>query len=190
METEQVELQIKDIFQEEIIKSIEIHGYNYNSLIIYSILQKMFEESNIGFSMTYSDDNMTQDIMKEIAIIESAEKASSFAIKKSEEIFSNNGSNNEEAEKLFILAFSVKQLLINCVKNIDPLKEEIEQVIEEKKWDMEYEEEEDYELFFDIIKLENGVSYLTKIKRTLLINIEEVTKIADITRTYMKHYGD
>ena len=189
-ETDQIELHIKDIFQEDIIRSFENHGYNYNSLFIYSVLQQMFEESNICFFMIYSEDNTTQDALKEIAIIESAEKASSFAIKKSEEILSNDSSNIEAAEKIFILSFSVKQLLINCIKNIDPLKEELEQIIEEKRWDMEYEEEEDYELFFDIIKLENGVSCLNKIKRTLLINIEEVTKIADKTINYIKHYSD
>jgi len=187
METEQIELHIKDIFQDDIIKSFEIHGYNYNSLIIYSILQEMFEKSNIYFSMTYSDDNITQDIMKEIAIIESAEKASSFVIEKYKAAFANGAETSDSAEKLFILSFATKQLLINCVKNIDPLKEEIEQVIEEKKWDMEYDEEDDYELFFDIIKLENGIFYLNKIKRTLLKNLEEVTKIADKALSYQYH---
>ena len=186
-ETDLTELHIKDIFQED---SLKIPGYNYDNLTIYSVLQEMFEEIPIRFFMAYSDDDTMQELMKEIAIIESAEKAYSFSIKKAKEITEKNGSSIEAVEKSFILFSSVKQLLINCLKNIDPLKEEIEQIIEEKRWDMEYEEEEDFELFFDIIKLENGISYLNKIKRTLSNNIVEISRITDKTETNMKHYSN
>jgi hypothetical protein len=210
-EADLVELHITDIFQEDIlalfcdtlrsvaapsaaslpqINSAEIRGYNYTSSIIYSVLQEMFEESSIRFFMSYSDDDAIQEVMKEIAIIESAEKAYSFSIKKHEEIMANNDTSIKTAEKMFILSFSVKQLLINCEKNIDPLKEQIEQTIEEKKWDMENQEEDNSELFFELIELENGISYLNKIRKTISKNIAEISKIADKTKTYMKQYSD
>ena len=187
-ETDLIELNIKDIFQED---SIKIPGYNYDNLTIYSVLLEMFEEPPVRFFMDSSDDNTIQEAMKEIAIIESAEKACSFSIKKYEETRVNDVRFRESAEKLFILFSSVKQLLINCVKNIDPLKEEIEQIIEEKKWDMGNQDEEEYtDLFFDIIKLENGISYLNKVKKILSRNIVEMGKIADKTEIYLNQQSN
>jgi len=190
------ELHIRDIFHkdiiEDIIKLFEIYGYNYNSSAVYSVLQEMFQESSVSFFMRSSDDDAIQEVMKELAVIRSAEKAFSFAIKKSQEIFTGNNVNTaniEAIEKLFILSFSVKQLLSNCVKNINSLREQIEQLIEEKTWDMEYQEE-DSDLFFDIIELENGVTYLNRIRRTLLNNIAEISKTIDKTELYLKHHSD
>ena len=190
------ELHIRDIFQkniiEDIIKLLELRGYNYNSSAVYSVLQEAFHDSSVRFFMLYSDDDTIQEAMKELAVIKSAEKAYSFAVKKSQEILTGNNANiaNIEAiEKLFILSFSAKQLLINCVKNINPLREQIEQLIEEKTWDMEYQEE-DSDLFFDIIELENGVTYLNRIRRTLLNNIAEISKTIDKTELYLKHHSD
>ena len=174
-ETDLVEISIKDIFNKDII---EITGSDYN------LLQEIFEESNIRFFMPYNDDNAMQDILKEIAIVESAEKVSAFTIKYSEEFFTKNTGDIKAGEKLFNLSFSVKALLIFCVKNIDPLKEEIEQIIEEKKWDMEYSEDADADLdasdlFFDIIKLENSIAYLNGIKKQLSKNIILINTILD-----------
>ncbi|MCL2793180.1 MAG: hypothetical protein FWD87_08805 [Spirochaetaceae bacterium] len=197
-DTDLVELHIRDIFQEDIIRTLRSRGYNYSTSIIYSLLQEMFEEASISFFMVYNEDDTMQEIMKELAIIESAEKAFEFSMKKSDGIFTYNGevladstdTNNKAKEKLFILSFSVKQLLINCVQNIAPLREQVEQLIEEKRWDMEYQEDGDSDLFFDIIKLENSVSYLNKIRRTLLRNIAEISKIVEKAEVYMKHYSD
>ena len=188
-ETYQVELNIKDIFTND----MPDHEYN--------LLQKIFEESNIRFFMSYNDDNTMQDVLKEIAIVESAEKTALFTIKKAEELFASNinditagniepdgiyPTDIERAEKLFLLAFSVKQLLIKCIKNIPSLTDEIEQIIEEKKWEMEYDADTDAdmdasELFFDIIRLENSVSYLNSVKKTLTKNIAELNNIVNKT---------
>ena len=217
-ETDLTELNIKDIFTEDKLAIFcNLYAGTLNSALdtasgtaqgaapntapglqtkslspdyIYTVLEEMFFEADIRFFMSYNDDETMQEVLKEIAIIESAEKAYSFTIKKSEEITANRYMDIETIENLFILSFSVKQLLVNCVNNIDPLKEQIEEIIEEKRWDMEYQEEEDPELFFSILELENGISYLNKIKKTLSKNIIEISKTINKAENLLKQFNN
>ncbi len=185
-----IELNITDIFSENIIDRLtQIPELNIDNYTAYSILNNLFEESGIYFFMPYNDNSETEDIVREIALIKSAAKASSFSIKKAGESTTDNYSI-EETKKLFILLFTVKQLLNNCIKNINPLIEKIEQFTEEKRWDFENEEEEESsDLFFEIIELENDVFYLRKVKKNLLKDIAEISKILVKIEISMKHYS-
>jgi hypothetical protein len=83
--------------------------------------------------------------------------------------------------KAIAWADTMKGLLTDIT---DEVKEEIEQIIEEKKWDMEYSEDADADmdtsdLFFDIIKLENSIAYLNGIKKQLSKNIILINTILD-----------
>ncbi|MCL2293447.1 MAG: hypothetical protein FWC36_01055 [Spirochaetes bacterium] len=185
-ETHLIELHIRDVFREDVIKSAKP---GCNPSIIFSVLEEMFGAAGIRFFMTYSDDIAIQELMKEIAIIEAGEKASFFVIKKFEETSLSNKSNIEAAQKMLILSFVVKQLLIDSVKNLPFLIEQVEDLIEEIRWDMENQDEE-FDLFFDIIELENRLSYLSRIRRPLLRNTAEISTKIEKIENNLKHFND